>query len=379
MIKSLFFIFIALLLVAGGVFLFINQNESPTPPPAFSNYAEYDSVLIEKSDTNLQYSFYPTEFINNYQLYPTSELNDEMDRLSGLTSQRTPENQVVFEKEYEDIRDIAVGNNKTLYDYIGRLQKPLTYEIYKSLSHDLQIIVANEKLKHNVARPMHMNLSINSPVKTPDTPAYPSMFAARTMLVDSILKRFLPEEEYKSVSLNLEAAINRSKLFGISTKFDTEYGSALARSYTDSMFDKVLSKEFIQTVQEKEWSGSSTWPPELNYGEESPDLLIYNPRVEQNNKQLVFKTDITNQGAVSTPPEFKILLEIDQYADGSVDEKIDIPYGLVTPGASREAGYTLSYPTPGNHSFRFVVNPDYSFYEWYHQNNYGEWVGFTIE
>jgi len=379
MLKNLLFITFAFLLIALGVGVYFVQKKDLVIPPSFSNYSAVDQKLYDIAERGQYYPYVPYEYISHYPSYPYEELESELERLQQLAKNRTSEEQSQFELEYPDIMWIEVGDGKYLFDYIGQAPKALTNEIYYILIRDLETIIAQEKIKHNIARPMHMDLGVNSPIPTPTTPAYPSLHAARIALADSVLKLFLTGEEYMYVSSRLSEAIERSHLFGVSTKFDTDYGQGIARAYFESMYNSTNTKEFVQVVREKEWPNDSGWPPKIERGVKLPDLIVLDEFVEFDGKNLKFKTNIENQGIASTPAEFKIWLEIDEFADGSIDKQIEIPQGQFLAGIQRETGYYINLSTPGTHEFRFVLNPDFSFLEELHHNNYGSWIQFTIE
>ncbi len=377
MIKSLFFIILVLILIGGGVGLYFYQSKVDLHYPMYTNFAEIDQLLYDKSQEPFLLPVLASDIISNPTPYPAPELEDEIERLVELVSQRSDALVAVHNEEYKNIMSIDLGNGEKLSDYIGSEKYPLTNEIYRLLSSDIDIIVASEKIFFNVARPKQINLRVNTSVETPATPSYPSLFAAQASLAGEILAYFMKPEDYSVIAKAIEEAIVRKQIVGVSTKFDTDYGSEIAKQYSDVVFNHERGKEFLNLVREKEWSGGTSWQP-VNNGRTLSNLKLSNPIIIQEDKKRIFKSNIENNGKARTPERFTVTLEVDRYNDGVIDKEIEFVYGTVLPGEIKELAYILSIDWPGTHSFRFVVNKNLDFLEEYHYDNYGEWVEFKV-
>ncbi len=304
---------------------------------------------------------------------------DEMlERAKSLQAERSEAVVATHEAEYEDLLAMPVGEG-TLNDYLGVETNPLIAEVFKILDHDITKHVAQEKLLHNVARPMQFDLSINSPVETPRSPSYPSLFAARSELAVEVLRNFLSEEELGVIERAVAEAQLRKEIVGVSNTFDVRYGKAFAQTfYSQVLENNLLMVEFISFVKQHE--SPNTTRATYDYTVALPDLAIEATSYERQDNRSNFIATIVNEGAApvlaTNTPMFT--LEIDRFADGAVDEVIDIPYGVVQTGATLSVGYTNTYRWPGEHQFRFVANPYYSFPEVWHNNNFGAWTPFSI-
>ncbi len=378
MIKSLLFILIAFLLVAGGVGLYFYQSKPAASYPVYSSFAEIDQELYDTSEEQPFLPMLVSDITFDPTPYPIPKIKDEISRLIGLLSQRTDSLIVEHNQEYKDIMAIDIGNGQKLGDYIGSEKHPLTNEVYRLLSGDIEIIVANEKIYFNVPRPKQLDLRVNTEVETPATPSYPSLFAAKASLAGEILAHFMTPEDYSVIAKAIDEAIVRKQIVGVSTKFDTDYGSEIAKQYGGVVLNHEEGKEFLNLVREKEWSGGIPWQP-INSGQALSNLKLSNPVVIQEGKKQIFKSNIENTGKARTPERFTVTLEFDRYNDGSVDKTISFAYGAILPGDSKELAYILDIDWPGTHSFRFVINKNLDFLEEYHFDNYGEWAEFTIE
>ena len=378
MIKNVFLIFFALVLVAGGVGLYLFQSDNDSKHPAFSSFVEIDAQLF---DTSVEQPLFPSLFlylVSEPKSYPTSELKSEINRLVELSSQRTESLIAEHNEEYNNVLSINVGNDKKLSDYIGPETHPLTNEIYRLLSNDLEIVVANKKLSFDVARPKQIDLRVNTTVETPATPSYPSLFAADVSLIGEILLHFMKPEEYQVVSDSIATAIERKQIVGVSTKFDTDYGSELAKQYAEIVLNHEKSTEFLNLVREKEWSNDEPWIP-VNSGRSLSNLTLTHPTFTLEGRNVTFKSTVENNGEAKTPDRFILTIEIDRYTDGSVDTTLEFPVGALNPDEVKEVAYLLNIDWPGTHSFRFIVNKNLNFLEEYHHDNYGAWTEFTIE
>jgi len=357
--------------------LYFYQSKVDLHYPMYTNFAEIDQLLYDKSQEPFLLPVLASDIISNPTPYPAPELEDEIERLVELVSQRSDALVAVHNEEYKNIMSIDLGNGEKLSDYIGSEKYPLTNEIYRLLSSDIDIIVASEKIFFNVARPKQINLRVNTSVETPATPSYPSLFAAQASLAGEILAYFMKPEDYSVIAKAIEEAIVRKQIVGVSTKFDTDYGSEIAKQYSDVVFNHERGKEFLNLVREKEWSGGTSWQP-VNNGRTLSNLKLSNPIIIQEDKKRIFKSNIENNGKARTPERFTVTLEVDRYNDGVIDKEIEFVYGTVLPGEIKELAYILSIDWPGTHSFRFVVNKNLDFLEEYHYDNYGEWVEFKV-
>lgn len=295
----------------------------------------------------------------------------------SLADQRTDELVEIHEAEYHDLLAIPVGEG-LLGDYIGVDAHPLTHEFFKLLDNDLGVLIAVEKVVNNVGRPMQFDLSVNSPVETPGSPSYPSLFAARSQLAVEVLRQFLNDEELAVVEAAVDAAQLRKEIVGVSSMFDIAYGEAYAQTFYQRVMDtEPYIDEFIAYVERHEYETNT---PVLVHTGPLPDVILREPAFLSGQNQTTFSTELQNIGSVpvwaTSTPMFE--LEIDRFADGVVDEVIPISYGVVIPGLELVVSHTNIYRWPGDHQFRFVANPYYSFPEIWHHNNFGAWTPFSI-
>jgi hypothetical protein len=345
--------------------------------PSFSSFTTIDPALTDIADNPQNFQWLVAQILFEENPYPAGELDDEIKRLVALSDQRDPSLIEKHTREYADIFAIELGEGKTLGDYIGPKGKPLTNELYTILLNDVEIMVAREKLRFDIARPRQISLAVNSPVDTPSTPSYPSMFAAKATLASVVLSTFMKSDEYDIVSRYIDEAIARTHIVGISTQFDTDYGSALARDYAEVTLPNEKGKEFLQLTKNVEWSGKPVWRPS-NQGQILPNAVVGKPSVFIREKGHLFTASIENNGPGITPSTVPITLEIDRYGDGSVERRINFSIGGIAPGRIKDAQYLLGIAWPGDHLFRFVVNNDLDFQEVYHHDNYGVWTPFSV-
>ena len=378
MATKLFLIFFALVLVAGGIGLYLFGSQPDLSYPKYSNFSKIDQQLYDKSREQPLFPEIFTNVVSDNKPYPNTKLKDEINRLIDISSQRTDSLVTEHNSEYGNVLLINVGNDKKLSDYIGPETHPLTNEIYRLLSNDLEIVVANKKLSFDVARPKQIDLRVNTTVETPATPSYPSSFAARASLVGEILSRFVKPEEYEVISQGIKAAIERKQIVGVSTKFDTDYGSELAKQYAEIVLNHEKSTEFLNLVREKEWSNDEPWIP-VNSGRSLSNLTLTHPTFTLEGRNVTFKSTVENNGEAKTPDRFILTIEIDRYTDGSVDTTLEFPVGALNPDEVKEVAYLLNIDWPGTHSFRFIVNKNLNFLEEYHHDNYGAWTEFIVE
>jgi len=378
MMKSLFFVLVALLLVSGGIGLYFYQLKPDLSYPRYSSFAVVDESLAALASDQAVVPELVYNLVSAPSTYPVNELKDEINRLVDLSKQRTESLIEEHEREYADVLAIEVEAGKTLRDYLGVDTRPLTNEIYRIFSNDIDIIVANQKIQNDVARPKQIDLRVNTQVETPATPAYPSLFAAKATVAGEILAYFMKPEDYSIVSRAIEEAIIRKQIVGVSTKFDTDYGRLLAEEYSEIVLNHERSAEFLNLVKEKEWTNEKPWQP-VNAGKILASLKPSGVTVVKENNSFIFKSNIENSGLARTPERFTITLEIDRYNDGSVDRTVDFAYGAILPGEIKEAAYILGVDWRGTHSARFVVNKNLDFLEEYHYDNYGEWTEFAVD
>lgn len=379
MIKKAILVIFAVLLSGAGFGLYLLQHSFRNDIPQFTSFSSIDTSLYQQANMTDEDSHTLDETVFLIE-YPVDDLQNEIQRLKSLVADRTDSARAQYLKENEDIMQIEISEGNTLENYIGKLKKPLTNEIYNTYVGNLQAIIAREKIKHDIARPMQIDLSINAPVTTPSTPSYPSMFAAEVIFIKGLLKELIKEDDYLLVSEKLDEAIRRRHMFGVSTKFDTDYGSAIAEEYFNTIQSNIENKEFFAFTQEREWSHNESIQLNINNSNRDSfsDIQILDSWSDTNGTVVTFNSDIENIGSKNTPVSFNAFLEIDQFSDGVIDKTIEIPVARLSVGDTRMIGYSLVFSMPGDHRFRFVVNPQIEFLEDQMRNNFGVWTGFSI-
>lgn len=365
----------SLLLLTASIFgvIFFIDTFSQTNVPQFTYYASSSEPLRVASQ---QEYILPEPYLDS-EVYPASELKKEISRLFDLAKERNETEVEQHKQEYSDLMKIPISNEATLGDYIGFEKRPLSNEVFRVLRNDLDIYIAKEKIKYNVARPEHINVALNSPVAIPDSPSYPSQFAADATLAALVASLYVDEEAAEKIMTAVEAAIVRTHKVGISTKFDTEYGARLAREYFSVMNTEnlVASSEFVLFTNEIEWSDRTNTLQGRGDVDNLSDLKVIDTQYTNTPTGVYFNATLLNQG-VRTPTPLEISLELDRFADGSIDQTIPITYGGLDGGALKQIGYYLDLDWTETGRFRFVVNPQPNFIERYHYNNYGDWTPF---
>ena len=374
MIRNTLLVLLAFGLLGGGYFLY--QYQSPVPPvPNFSSFATVDESLFSLTAKPAFAPELVTELSFRFDTFPHKLIDEEIESLVRISERRAEELVKQHQREYENIFDITIGNGNTLGDYIEN--NPLTRELYNIMVNDIEIIVANKKLQFDVARPNQIDLRVNPVVKTPATPSYPSMFAAKAAIAHEVLELFLKPEEQAVVFQGIKDAIFRKQIVGLSTYLDTEYGTQLAVDYAKVLLNDKSTQEFLELIREREWSGKPTWEP--NNVTPFSNIRLGNQGIEQTGKTILFKTEIENTGLGDTLETFMVTLELDRFGDGTVDKEIDIPIAKIAVKDIRTIGYTLEMNWLGTNLFRFVVNKNLDFQEEYHHDNFGRWVEFEVD
>jgi len=302
-------LFVVVTLAAGAGALYWLQKPAFTDVPKFSAYAPISDETQEKAKRTLSLisSFDPEVEVAS-TTYPLELLDQEIEYLIGLAPQRDTNQQESFLKLYDDTSNISTtgGVLQTILDDAGRIH---TKELVTLLWSDIETIVAREQIRLDVARPLQIDLRVNSQVKTPDTPSYPDEMTAKLFILQVLLTKLGYEDTTLEEAINI--AIERTHIYGINTRLDTEYAARLATAY----FDKVMLahptfEEYLSVTKDREWSQKSITKPPDGY---VPDVSIVSKKAEVVSGGIVFSAVIKNDGIASTPAEYPILIEVDVY------------------------------------------------------------------
>lgn len=372
----------ALLVAALGYGLFLWVSESSVEIRNFSEFQEIPPSLFETAKRPKLFAVSELQsrdsirsvFTEDSKEVLVDKLKAEKEYLLSLKEKRTPAVVSEYTEEQANAFAVRVGG-KTLGTYLNQEEKPLTYKLYEEIWHDVESVVAEEKIALDVQRPMQYSLEIDSPVESKNTPSVPSEFAAETAVILELIRLFANSKDISAAEQAVKEAQEREHIVGVNSRAGTNYANTLAKEYVvRAIARREGLTEFTQVIKELEWSGIYT---SAGRPRTKADLALFDPRFERSGQVFRLSTTVKNTGSEISPNNIKIKLELDRYGDGVVDEIKEFPFGSLAPGTSAEMSHIFSNPWPGEHLFRFVINPGIYFYETDHLNNYGQWTTLT--
>lgn len=374
--KSIFIaLFVVIILGTGAGVVYWLQKPTFSEVPQFTAYATPESSVFEKAQRPIVLipTFDPRAELAS-TTYPLERLDQEIEYLIGLSSKREPDHEASFLELYADAAKISTAGG-VLASIVENSGRVLTQELISLLWSDIETIVAREQLRLNVARPMQVDLRVNSPIKTPDSPSYPDEMTAKL----AILKMLLDELGYEDQTLEeaIAIAVERTHIYGINTRPDTDYAYQLAAAYKEKVrIAHPTFAQFVGIVKDREWSGAALEKMEDGY---LSDLSILSMSAEAAEGGVIFTTIIKDLGIASTPATYPVLLEVDVYGDEKIDHQETFSARQLYSEQEDTISYFLPITRKGEHLFRFTLNPDVDFRESAYLNNLSSWQQFSIQ
>lgn len=371
--KILTVVFLLFAVVAGWLFVGLNN-----PTITFKNYSSFETMEVELIDKATEplllgdlifASNTPTTIA--YQQTNYKKLTQE---LLNMLQQRTVEEAKVLNSYYTDVWSLPTSRG-TLNDLLVAGGKSGTMEIIKTVMQDTDVLVANEQLRYDVARPYQTNLRLLSEIIGSKRPSYPSEIIAQLKAVEYVMRELKYEDEVLYQAIN--QAVAGVYIYGLNTKADGDYADVIVRTVIENAKKNHPSfKDFVATVREREWVGA----PQTN-GTTSPhfELSVYSPNIATSTTGISFEGIVINT-ATTASPEMIVELQVDQYADGSIDARERFTIPPVSNMSPEPLSFFKTAYRSGQHQFRFILDPDN--YYWGNErklNNVTAWQEFVVE
>ena len=377
MVKIITQVSIILVVLLGGAWwYFLTPDLTQTDELYYTTYSQNLGTTTARAQRSFMFPVAANAVATTLTPYPVDQLSAEIDRLVELQGQRSPELREQFERERADFNAVELPGGGTIGTQMAWDDRPLTGELFGLLRSDVEALVAREKLIHNIARPMQLDLRVNSPVDIPQSPSYPSQQAALLQIVTWLIT-YLDADSGERVAAGVREALNRSQVMGVHTQFDITYGEEIARAYLDElMADNEPVREFLDLIARAEWP---TPRHGLTYADAPvSDLVptVVAPTVR--GSSVTFNGRLGNLGPTVDRATTTIVVELDIFADGTIDQTYDFIAPLPGPGGSLPIAHTSRVFRPGDHRYRLLVNQDLGFKELRYFNNVSDWQPVSV-
>lgn len=366
---------ILILVIAITVWAFFGMGENRSKNKIW--FTDYSAITLEFDFRAGQDMYLEPNILPSYaKRYPVELLESEIEILIQKKGKRTNDLAVLLQTEMDDFNEVEILPERPLKSLYSNTT-PATKELFTLLFTDIETLVSDRKIYHNIARPRQINLSIDPVIETPDTPSYPSLHAARLQVVAEMLEMLLPSQnDITEMNQSIDAATERPVLGGISTSLDVAHGRELAKEYVEALMN---DPEFVYLVNvaKTEWQDGIPVPGPIG-DLIAPDLIVDTPSILETPQGFVFSGVVRNVGNKTTPSMFDVAIEIDHFGDGSIDKTFYTPQDSLLQGQADVITYFSPIQFTGDHAFRFSVNPNKTFTEEKIINNHSKWVPFIV-
>ena len=175
--------------------------------------------------------------------YGSDELNAQLDEIRAV--ERNPKNllQATIWARFDATFPVWTGFANTLLFESGQADNtPLMAKIYAGIAvarADAEIACFDSKYTYWLARPVHLDPSIQTIVPTPPHPSYPSAHSCVTSAAAHTFAHFFPSATDEALDLAQQAGQSRI-LGGIHYQADNQAGLTLGESVSEVVVNKVM-------------------------------------------------------------------------------------------------------------------------------------------